>query len=401
MKLLELYSLATGLRIGKQSLVETFYPIEVSRYITLQASSGMAAKNYPHYNEVMALIRDALAAADIRVVQLGGKDDQPIVGAIHLQGKTTLHQSNYLVKRALVHVGNDSWLAHRAGALKVPLVCVYGPTTVANHSPYEFDADHTVLIESHRFGRNPTFASQESPATIAVIPPEQIAAAILRLLAIPDVISHKTAYIGPDYPTVEFSIVPNMVPHPQMQLGVPILRMDLEFNEQVMAQNLQVRKCVVVTDREIAPNLLAQLRPQIALLRIWVDALTPQWVKTVKRLGIPIQALSRETDEVKLRNLRLSLFDVDCFFDVVKEPTADDLRREIAVYRNSELDTLLNIASLRFKTNRFLLSSGKIHLSIPHWRAGRSVESTEQNTDSVIDSAEFWGQQRTQYFFTP
>lgn len=400
MKLLPAYSLTSGLKIGEQFLLETFYPLPVLRYITIQAASGMAGKNYPYYNDVILLVRDALEKAGISIVQIGGKDDQPVIGAIALQGKTTLHQSNYLLKRALLHVGNDSWASHRAGALNIPLVCLYGPTSVANHSPYKYNKDRTVLIESHRFGRNPTFVAQENPPTIALIPPEQVAAAILKTLDLPNEISRKSVYVGSEYSAVSFDVIPNAVVPPQTNIGVPMIRMDLDFNEQGLAANLQVRKSAITTEKEINPNLLAQFRPNIALLRIYVDNVSAQWIKTVKRIGVPIQALSRERDEDKLRKLRLDLFDVDCFFDVEVMPTVENLKKEIEIYTNKTLDTELNLSTLSFRTNHFYISSGKIYLSVPHWRKDESVESTDKNEGKVVDAQEFWEEQKRHYYFT-
>lgn len=399
MKLLERYALQCGLKIGKQFLHESFFPLETDRYITWQASSGMAAKNYPYYNEVIRLIRDQLAAANIRIVQLGGKDDQPLLGAIHLQGKTTIHQSNYLLARALLHIGNDSWCMHRGGELGVPLLGLYGSTTVANHSPFSYDPARSIFIESHRFGRNPSFQAQEHPSTIAVIPPEKVASGALKLLGIEDTLTRRSLYIGPDYNTVSFEIVPNMVPNPSLNLGVPVVRMDFEFNEQVLAQNLQIRKCAIATDREINLNLLAQLKGQIAMLRIEVDKLDPNWIKQVKRVGVPLQAICDETDPAKIAAMRLALYDT-ILFDTIEEPTVDDLRKEIAVYTNSTLDSTLDVAKLRFRSNRFLLSSGKIHLSTAHWRAGTTIDSVEQNEGVVIDDPSFWAEQKSFYLYT-
>mgnify|MGYP006173706677 CR=1 FL=1 len=111
MKLLELYSLATGLRIGQQYLVETFYPLPFDRYVTIQGGSGMQSKNYPYYGEVLGLLLPALKVAGIHVVQLGGKDDP--AGLIGREG----------VDDALVEVGRVVGVAgHPVGDPEHPLV---------------------------------------------------------------------------------------------------------------------------------------------------------------------------------------------------------------------------------------------------------------------------------------
>lgn len=396
MKLLELYSLATGLRIGQQYLVETFYPLPFDRYITVQGGSGMAAKNYPHYSEVLALLATHLTAAGISVVQLGGKDDPALPGCYHLQGQTNLHQSNYLLGRALCHIGNDSWLSHRGGKMAIPLVITFGPTSVANHSPYRCDCAKSVFIESHRFGRRPSFASQESPSTIALIPPEQIANAALSLLGLMPPVTRQSLFIGDAYHQRIIELVPNVVIAPQVQIpGALVVRMDhsdgIPDAVDKLLGNLQVRPCSIVTDREINLNLLAQAKPRIAGLRIEVGKVSIDWIKAVKRLGLPAGFFSSERDPDKLARLRLDLYDA-CLFDHFVPPTREDFLKGANVYMNRELDSGLRLDTLGFRTNRLTLSDGKVYLSLAHWKAGQHVPTSEQNWGTVIDDPLFWGE---------
>jgi hypothetical protein len=407
MKLLELYALATGLQIGHQHFAEAFYPLPFDRYITVQTGSGMPAKNYPYYNEVFYLMRNYLAANDIHVVQLGGEKDSGVAGAYSLLGKTTLYQSNYVLTRSLLHIGNDSWMAHRAGAVQVPLVALYGPTTKQNHAPYDHNSEITALIESHRFGKLPTFQSVESPASIAVIPPEQVAREALRLLSAQigvsaPTITRRSIYIGPDYHAINFEIVPDMAPNAAANVGVPAIRMDLDASktsEQWLAQNLSMRRCAVITDREINLNILAQFRPNLVGMRLFVDKLSPQWIKAVTRLGVPLQTYCRERDPQKVSELRLKLFDA-CFFDVWHDADMDDLRKGTLLYLGKkELDMEPNWCTLSFRTNHYLLSKGSIYLSTAHWRAGQKTEAFEKNIGRVIDTPEFWSGQKEHYYF--
>ncbi len=399
MKLLELYSRACNLEIGSQQLLESFYPIETERYITVQASSGMAAKNYPHYNEVLALLADYLRTDGIVVVQLGGKDDIPLNGVVHLQGKTTLHQSSHILRNAILHIGNDSWMAHRAGALRVPLVCVYGPTTVANHGPYEYDVEKTILIESHRFGRNPTFQAQENPSTINAILPEQVANAALKLLGLPS-ISRSTQWIGPSYHTPLVELAPNVVVIPQVNInGALVIRTDYHFDESLIAQNLQIRKCALVLDREISLQILSQFKQNIVSIRVEIDKISPKWITAAKKLGIPMGFFAAERDEEKLRKMRMDYFEAT-FFDQFVPPTREDFLKSSAQYLNKPLDTPIKLDTLMFKTNKFLLADGKVYLSKAHWKAGKPAESTNHNTGFVIDNEDFWQDQQHFYFYT-
>jgi ADP-heptose:LPS heptosyltransferase len=182
MKLLERYSTQCGLKIGKQFLLEKFYPLPDNKpYILVHGSSGMPGKNYPYYNEVMDILVQILTNNGINIYQIGGKEDVPIKHCIHLQGLTSLHQTNYLIGKALLLIGNDSWTSHRAGALNVPIVELFGTTSVSNHSPYQYNP-RSIFLSSHRFDRKPSFAPNEAPLTIGLIPPENVVNAVLKIL---------------------------------------------------------------------------------------------------------------------------------------------------------------------------------------------------------------------------
>lgn len=400
MKLLELYSLATGLKIGNQTLAESFYPLSTDKYITLQASSGMVAKNYSHYSEVINLIAPKLKELNISIIQLGGPEDQPVQGCIHLQGKTTLHQSNHLLRNSILHIGNDSWMAHRAGALKIPLIVLYGPTTIANHSPFDCDSERTILIESHRFGKKPSYQAHESPKTINLIKPEEIANAALKLLNLP-LVTQESIFIGGAYQQSIVELVPDVVVSPNVQIpGQLIIRMDYLHNEKILAQNLSVRQCNVIANREIDLAILSQLRQNIGAVRLEIDKISPGWIKEFKKLGIRTMFSCSERDAAKVAAMRLEYFDA-CFFDQFVPPTAEDFRKDAAKYLNKSLDESLKFDTLSFKSNKFLLSDNKVFLSKAHWKAGKNTPNTNQNTGQVIDDPVFWEESAHFYIFKP
>ena len=125
MHLIEQYALSCGAKIDKPSIEESFYPIQFNKYITLHASSGMGAKNYDYFNDVMKMLYPYLAKNGINVVQIGGKDD-PSINLTHgLQGKTSLKQTFYIIKKGILHFGNDSFSCHVASGYDKPLVSLY------------------------------------------------------------------------------------------------------------------------------------------------------------------------------------------------------------------------------------------------------------------------------------
>lgn len=407
MKLLERYATVCGCKIGRQWVLESFYPLPTTRYITLHASSGMIAKNYPYYDDVVKLISHILHSQNIQIVQLGGKDDPVIEGCVNLLGQTDFHQSCYILKNSLLHLSNDTWSAHRVGELNVPLVELFGPTSISAHSPFRFNPEKTSFIESHRWGRNPSFASQEAPATISVIPPEKVANEILRLLSIEHVFPFQTRFQGALSKTISVDLIPNTIPSPSFLPEVPFnVKMDIVHNEEVLGQVLGTgRRVHLFTAKSIDLGLLNHFKAQILSYNHEVswekesDLPTHEYVAALRNTIPKSVFFTREMDEKKLSDLRFRYFDITDI-QIVRDPTKDDYLAAALLYLNRE-DTPQNRVDLageathnggelQFRTSRFILSSGAIYLSYSHLAAKQGITSLGDNTGKVIDDPAFW-----------
>lgn len=399
MKLLEAYSKVTGLEIDDQFLLEKYYPLTCDKYICLHAGSGQPAKNYPYWFEVINLVHKILKDHGISIVQIG-KDDMPLPNCINLINQTDIHQSNYILARAMALMGNDSWSQHRAGYLGIPLVEVFGNTSVANHSPYNYNKEKSIFIESHRFNRNPSFQSQEQPPTIALITPESIANSLLKVLGINHVFPVQSLYFGPLYQQSIFEIVPNCILPSQFQIPNPVvLRMDYGFHEGLLTENLKIRKCIIITNREIEPNILSLYKQNIALLRIEVDNVTENWLKIIKKIGLPVNHYTLEKDEAKLRKKRLDLIGT-CYFEQIGYPDKNVAKTNSEIYTNKKFVDSFDIGKTKFKSNKFMFSNDKFYLSKAHWKANLSITALDQNNGDIIDSEDFWLDQNHFYIFT-
>lgn len=413
MKLLPLYSSASGLEPRRQWLLESFYPLPTTRYIVLHASSGMASKNYPLYPEVLRLILPVLNSQNIQVVQLGGKDDTPMPGCVHLHGKTDYHQSSYIVRGSMLLLGNDSWLAHRAGELQTPLVVLFGATTVSNHSPYSFDPTKTSFLESHRWGKHPTFAVQEAPQSIALIPPERVANEVMRLLGIQQVFPQQSRYWGQLYTHTIIDLIPNAPVAPAFVPGTVVnVRMDYLHNEDVLAAILATgRKVNIITQRVLLnPNILAQHRGQVLSYNHELgvrghdgapcpesDYPSLEYVAAVKAV-IPATAFfTKETDVTVLSALRFRYMEAT-FIEQTKDTDQNDYLVGALSYLNREdnAQNRLALASeasyagtngegLFFRSNKLLLSNNACYPSLAHLKAEQPLQSLADNTARVID----------------
>jgi hypothetical protein len=402
MKLLPSYSLATGLKIGNQFLAEKYFPLpKEGPYILLHASSGMASKNYPYYQEVISILGPIFEQNGITIYQIGGKEDQPIPGCVHLMGQTSLHQTNYLIKRAIMLLGNDSWSQHRAGYLNIPVVTPFGPTSSANHFAYQYHPA-SIPIESHRWNRNPTFSNNEQESTIALISPEEVVNSVFKILGASIHLNRKSLFIGQRFNSPMLEYVPDMPLGADFAKGsIPLARFDLGGSEEILFQTLQIRKLNILTNRPINPNGLAQLKGNVDILTIEFikdSLITTEYIKILKSIGLKLQCFTLELDGDELSRKRLEFFDY-CQIIKANHKTRDNFISDTRRYLNDPQFNLEIKPSTWFKSNKYLLARGKVYLSKFHYLMDLPTEDFSKNISQVPDHEEFWREQDYFYMF--
>lgn len=389
--LAETYSRSTGLKIDKPYLKEDFFPLPFERYITINSGSNQPTKNYDYLQTVLEILTPYLASAGISLVLLGGKDDPSLSGVYDLRGKTSYGQSYYLLRRAILHLGNDSWTIHAGGALNTPLVALYGSTDPYIHGPH-WKPEKMRLLESHRWGRKPSF-SQENPKTVNLICPFSVARAVLELLEIPHTLPQRTLNIGGAYNQSLLELIPNTVPAPDFNNHLPmVVRMDLEHNENILAQVFQTgRKVNVLTKAPINLGLLQQARPLILSFNFEMDENVPtDYVVALKKIVPNTTFFTRETDAVKVAALRFKFFDI-VTIQQATDKTRADFEKACQEYTNDptfSLDTAIKSGKMEFKSQKYVLSRGKIYLSHAHEKADIAVGA--EGANSVRDEDVFY-----------
>jgi hypothetical protein len=380
MKLLETYSCNCSVDINhKPHILENFFPLgEINKYITLQNSSGMNSKNYKFYQDVVDFIFPILEREGIKIILLGEKDSQPLKKVIDLRGQTDLHQTTYIAKRALLHLGNDSWLCHFCAAENIPLVALYGPTTVSNHSPFHYNQEKTIFLESHRDGNSASFAREENPRTIDYIKPEDIANAIFKLLNIDFQIPFKTLYTGGKYGNgMVRQLIPNttgMISDPQEPVEI---RMDIVFDEKILTHHLSyLTKALIITNKPISIDLLKHFKKNIQVVAYKItENDEPKFVENLIGASLPVVLISELSDE-KLKDKKLNYYEYGTInpMDISKEKVIEELKKESNLYYRSSL-LIANEKSI-------FASHAAIENGIP-----LTVDGEYQK---LIDSPKFW-----------
>lgn len=372
MHLVEQYALACGVKIDKPEIQESYFPLECDKYITLHASSGMESKNYDFYNDVIELILPYLDLNGIKIIQIGGKEDNQIDNCIHHLGSTTIRQTAYIIKNSLLHFGNDSFSTHMASGYDKKIVSLYSILYKECCGPYWGNKENQILIESDRGGMKPSFSPKERLKTINLINPEEIACAVLDLLKIDHVIDKvETIHIGAEYHLNGLCVIPDHVMPRNFAPGQPANIWGHEhFDEQNIIHWISTRKCNLFIKNKIDIQKLINYRDNINLINYYVSLDDkPEYIEQLESVGIKVNLLS---EEEKISDVRLKFF--DWHIKEVKHKTKKDV---------DNIDLLCDNSF--YKCSMKVLSNGKLYNSRAAWKHDRP-----RNDHRVIDCPEFW-----------
>lgn len=383
MRLLETYSRNASVDIkNKPIMYEKFFalPSEITKYITIQNKSGMPAKDYLFFQDVVDIISPILEKEGIKILLLG-QDAPPLNKVINLVNQTSIHQSYYLLKRSLLHLSVDSWLAHVAGAENIPLVELFGSTSVKNHSPYHYNKEKTIFLESNRNGNLPSYQVDENPRTINLIKSEDVAAAVCKLLGLEFTYPYKTRYIGEiSIANMVISAMDSVINPASLGLNNIICDMTLNFNEHNLINQLNIVDCSIITNRPINLDLIKRFKPRIKEIIYSIESLEfskPDFVKFCQKLGLSVRVIST-LDMETINNLKLDWMDVSIIHKI-KEFNPDAIKEFEGVDRNN----------LYFRSSKFYLGRGKLYPSKENYRQDKFISHFEEITP-IIPNNEFF-----------
>ena len=375
MHLIERYATACGVKIDKPYIYDTFFPINVEKYISFQPFSKYPSKNYDYWDEVVAIILPYLKQSNITLVHIGAKNDKPINNTLNLCGKTTIPQAAYVIKNSIMHIGADSFAAHIASGYGKKIVALYSNNNINNVKPYWSKPEDVILL-SPNINKKPQYSIDEAPKSINSIKPETIAEGILKLLNVPYANLPKTVHIGNEYINKTLEIIPDKPIDPaQIGLDTVIIRMDYVFNEQVLELFLQQKKCIIITNKPINEELLKKYKQNIPQLIYFVEkGNDTAFVKTLKRNTINAGFISYLSEE-ELNEFKFDYMDYGLI-----------IKRD---YPTLKIETNNNTY---FKSSRILVSSEGQFNSKYQWQ-------TKDMSNKYIDNLELNKELNNIYIF--
>jgi hypothetical protein len=375
MHVLESYALNSNSKIDKPYVYEKYFPLAVENYITIDGDNRTQSKCYDYWQEVVDIVHNILKENGISIVQVGSKDDKHLANCYLTNGQATFNQLPYIIKNSLAHVSIDNYTAELASSYGRKQVCICSNNYPENSKPYWTNWERMTLLEPERGGEKPSFSSFENEKTINKIFPHVIANKIFEILNIGRVFGYEYVKIGEDYNEGHLGIIPDdtidkyPIQHP------PSIRMDLYFNEESLAKNLSMSKLPIITNKPIDITLLQNFRPNIIEVVYVIEKdNSPQFVKMLSKLGIRF-ALTSYLPEDELNQFKIDYMDHSLII-----PQRRGKKEEVDGVNGD----------LFYKSNKFLLSRGKIYPSESAWKHDLPVKSLQREVLPVIDENEFW-----------
>jgi hypothetical protein len=379
MHLLEVYSLGSASKIKRPHVFTKFFPLGVDKYITLHPFSK-PSKSYEFWQDVIDGLHAILAPRDISIVQIGAKEDKVFRNVYTTNGQTNIGQAAHIISNSLLHLGTDSFSAHIASGFGKKIVCLYSNNYANVVKPFWTKPEDCVLLEPDRTKQKPSFSLQENPKTINQIKPEDIIEAVAKLLEIEHKEPYTTEYVGAFYQNRLYESVPNQVLQVS-QFGVDalIVRMDYLFDENILAEQLKLCPCCIVTDKPIPTSLLNSFRSHIKEVVYQVkDGYDLKFVQELGQLALN-HFLTTELEGEKLSQAKLDFLDLPNLN--LRPQTPKDVLERLQKFEGP----------LFYKSNKITLSAGKIYLSKAAWNANQEVANFEE-VSPIINDANFWNE---------
>lgn len=388
MHLVESQALCSGLKIGKPFIWDHFTPLPFDgSFISFQPFSKYESKNYDYWKDVIDIIFPTLLKNKIHIVQIGLQSEDRLPGCIDLRGKTSFNQAAYIVRQSVLHLGTDSFAVHIASGLQKKIVALYNIMHPSECGPYWSKESDVFLLEPPREkGENPSYSALEEPKTINKITPEKIANKIMEALGLELDYPYKTLYTGEHYGNKKVELIPHSWIENVDALNVDalILRMDLEFNEQTLSEQLKRSPCGIVTDRAIDLGLLETYKPRLKEFVFLITeerGIDSEFLDKVKELGIKINLMTFLKHK-NLNKFKLKALDYGPIYE--RMPLEKEKIKEL---EGKDLDNLC------FKSSSYTVKEDAVYACKDFSFSSTPVDGLGYCPPMpVIDSPEFWSE---------
>lgn len=386
MHILEQYALSCGLKINKPFIIEKYFPINSTKYIVLHAPNKFQSRNYDYWSEVLSLISPYLKENNIDIIQIGNKEEKIYPDFCQItNGQTDFNQLAYIIKNSELLVGIDSFPIHLASFYNIKIVGLYCNMYKEQSKPYWGDTEKHYLIESPRYGLKPSYSANEAKKTINEIKPETIAKTILEALKIKNSINSETIFIGNRYSNALIEMIPsNSVNISNLNIDQINIRMDQQFNLNVLEEQLLISKCSILTNRPIDLKLIKNYRKNIVKFIFFIDKnFDYEYLLNFSNLGIPYEMASFESEK-DINKLKINYMDLGHIFRIDTENNKNLIK------------SIQNDKNIKFKSSKRTLYKNKVYSSLYNakndleFKGPMNLILPETNNDYYLEDMDFF-----------
>lgn len=372
MHILEQYALNCGLKIGKPYIYEKYFPIPFKKYITFNPFGKFNSRKYSYWQEVIDLLNPALSKNNIKIIQIGGKDEPGYNNCFHLMGQTNFNQTAHIINNGILHFGVDSFPIHLASYFNKKIVGLYCNMYSSQSKPYWSNKEDVILIQAPLNNKKPSYASEENPKTIDYIKPEEIVKSILNLLNIENENNYETVFIGNRYGQSLLESIPSVI-LPQNIFPGASLNIRFDYIDKIQEQdyictlnNLNIRNCAIITDKPLEIEKLLQLKNKITNLFYDISFcnINFNFINKARFFGIKLDFIfnkSKNKDENELNNKKLELIEYPELINIVE---------------NQDKPKDLIISSNMYKSRKILFANNNTYLSKAAYLENKPVNLT-------------------------
>jgi hypothetical protein len=365
MHLIESYAASSGLKIDKPFIKDIFFPLAEKKFITIDSSTSENGCMYNHWQDVVDTLAPYLQKNDISIIQLGSGDDRKLINVNRVAGLINLNQASYLIRHSLLHVGCDTTCNQIACSLDKKMITLLPSKTRRNLSPYWGDKNNQVF-----FYRK-------------TVKPEDICENVLKFLGIKYKKEFETVFYGGKYTDgVEFiETVPNQaVVLSSLGVNNIMVRMDMEYNERYLIQQLTNGNCTIITNKPINLSIIKNYKKNIKELVYLIEKEDhPDFCKKILNEGIQLVLVS-ELKESEINEKKINYLDFGRIL-VKENKKPEDI---------PELEGI-KLENLYYKSNKYTLSNGKIYLSESGCKNDVPV-SSKNEICKIINESHFWNE---------
>jgi len=373
MHLLESLATSCGLKINKPFIYDKYYPLNFDKYIFLETNDPKnPASNYDYWQEVVDGLLPILNEKNIKILQFCDENDLKLTNCYTIINKSRA-QKSFLIKNSLLYIGSNIFSIQVASYFNKKIIGLYSNFYSSQYYPYWSDKKDIEIIEVFET-KKPSFINNEAPKAVNNLKPDKITNLIFNKLDINSNSLYEYTYIGNNYINKTIETIPNIVVNPGV-FGAPhiILRMDIEFNEEILEAQLKISKVLIVTNKEISEELIKKYKQNIVQVFYKIEEdNNPNFIKILKNYNINY-ILASYLKQEDINKIKINYMDFGLILKLYHK-TKDEFKQKYKYY----------------KSNKFILSNNKLYMSEAALDKNLPIKDFNQNLQEIIDTEKFW-----------